>query len=149
MIAALLAVLTVLQTAAPATAPPKATSAEIVSIRRMFKEELVAVMWLHADREGRLEMESIEPMAIPFRITRHARPIADGVWVQLLSGRLEPLAAYRAAPPAPGDSCAMEVPLVPGTWYVVLTEHRGPDVEILARFEVGRRLAQIDAEWGG
>lgn len=148
MIGALLAVLTVLQTTPTGVPPSRATAAEVVSIRRVFSEEVVAVLWLHADRDGRLEMEGVEALAIPFRITRHARPTGDGVWVQLLSGQLKPLAAYRTTVPAPGSTCALEVPLVRGAWWVLLTEHHGDTVRILARFKVAEDLAEIHARWG-
>ncbi len=118
-----------------------------VAVHTLFLADAGAMMWLHGAEDG-IELEDIEPLWQPLRLHRHPAPDGDGLWVELLSVKLELIGAYRSAVPAQGERCGIELPVVRGTWWVMLLEHDGKETTILGRFEVGPQLMQLVKEHG-
>ncbi len=146
----LLAVLAPLQQEAPETRAPRSqvpNQDRLVAVHTLFLAEAGAMMWLHGTEDG-VELEKIEPLWQPFRLHRHPAPVGDGLWVELLSVKLELIGAYRSAVPAKGERCGVELPVVRGTWWVMVLEHDQNKTTILGRFEVGPQLIKLVKEHG-
>lgn len=124
----------------PAVAAPE--TPQIVAVRRLFKADAGVLLWIRSDEQG-LRLEQMEALWQPLEIEQFSEPMGDGIWVELLTHRLELMAAYRGTVPAPGEACALELPAVRGTWFVLLVERRGDETRILGQLEVGRELAKL------
>ena len=146
----LLLVLALLQTVAPRPAPiPPGTKdgGQPIGFHVLFDTRSVALLWLDGTESGP-RLRSIEPLPETFRAWRFPAPVGDGTWVELLDGRMQPIGAYRSAVPAPGERCALEVPVIRGTWWVVLLRKSGGETRVLAQFQVGPEFARIASRFG-
>lgn len=149
MIPSALLVLALLQNAHPGI-PPVRTDGKtgpVISVRALIKTSSVAALWLEGGETGP-KLVSVEPLPGEFRAWRYSQPLGDGTWVELLDGRMRPLAAYRAVVPAPGERCALEVPIVRGAWWVLILERTGGETRVLAQYQVGPQLARIASRLG-
>jgi len=127
---------------------PSASSPEgqkVIAVRKLFAAEAGVLLWLRAD-DDTVRLEGMEPLWQPLRIERFPEPIGDGIWVELLSHRLELMAAFRGTVPPPGGVCGLELPVLRGTWFVLLIERRGDETRILGQIEVGPKLMRLVEE---
>ncbi len=118
-----------------------------IGVHLLFDTRSVALLWLEGTADGP-KLRSVEGLPGEFRAWRYPVPVGDGTWVELLDGRMQPIGAYRSAVPAPGERCALEVPVVGGTWWVVLLRKSGGKVRVLAQYQVGPDLARIASRFG-
>lgn len=149
MMVSVLLALALLQSAHPGIPPVRTDSktGPVISVRALIKTSSVAALWLEGGERGP-KLLSVEPLPGEFRAWRYPQPLGDGTWVELLDGRMRPLMAYRAVLPAPGERCALEVPLVRGAWWVLILAREGGTTRVLAQYQVGPQLARIASRFG-
>jgi len=146
-----LLVMALLQHAASGVPPVPPGTRDVgvpVGFHLLFDADSVALLWLEGAREGP-RLRSIEAFPGHFRAWRFPTPVGDGVWVELLDGRMQPIGAYRAAIPPEGEVCGLEVPVIKGTWWVVLLERRDGRTRVLGQYQVGPDFARIASRFGG
>ncbi len=149
MLPSVLVALALLQTP-PSGIPPLRTDPKtgpVIAFHQVFMTSSVAALWLEGGEQGP-RLVSVEPLPGEFQTRRYPEPVGDGTWVELLNGKMQLMAAYRGAVPPPGGLCAVEVPIVKGTWWVLLIERGGGETTILGQYEVGPDLARIASRLG-
>ncbi len=118
-----------------------------IAVHLLFDSHSAALLWLEGTEQGP-RLESIEAFPYHFRAWRYPQPVGDGTWVVLLDGRMQPIGAYRSAVPPAGQRCGLEVPVVKGTWWVVLLERRDGRTHVLGQYQVGPDFARIASRFG-
>lgn len=106
---------------------------------------LGATLWLAGGEDGPVVV-SVVPIWRDTVETSRPADGGDGVWVELLSARLELLGRFPTALPEPGELCALAIPVLDTTWWVIVVERRGSQTRTLARFQLGAKLSQTPAE---
>lgn len=112
-------------------------------VRSLYAAPGGAVVWLDRPDAEQVTAGAVEPWLAPIELERYREPQGDGVWVQMLSAQMRPLGAFRAALPPPGGRCALVLPVVRGTWWLLVLQHQGDDTHILGQLEVGPQLAVL------
>lgn len=149
MLAPVLVALALLQTAPPGIPPVRTDpkTGPVIAFHQVFMTSSVAALWLEGGEQGP-RLVSVEPLPGEFQARRYPEPVGDGTWVELLNGKMQLMAAYRGAVPPPGERCALEVPIVKGTWWVLILQRRGTVTKILGQYDVGPDLARIASRLG-
>ncbi|MCP4896826.1 MAG: hypothetical protein GY906_07605 [bacterium] len=98
-------------------------------------------MLLNGGREG-VELVSTKMVWQPMQMPAPPAAAGDGVWVEILSARLELLARVPAGLPAKGETCFIKVPVPRGTWWALIVRRESDETEILARIQVGVQIAK-------
>jgi hypothetical protein len=149
MLPSLLVALALAQTPPPGIPPVRSDpkTGPVIAFHQVFMTSSVVALWLEGGEQGP-SLVSVEPLFGEFQTRRYPEPVGDGTWVELLNGKMQLMAAYRGAVPPPGERCAVEVPIVKGTWWVLIVERRSETTKILGQYEVGPDLARIASRLG-
>jgi len=113
-----------------------------VEIHELFSAPNGAVLSVLNGQRG-YELGRVDPLPVPITMWRSAVPMGPGTWIELLTREYVNMGAFRSPFPAPGERCGIEVPLLPGTWWVLLLHQVNNQNQVLARFEVGPKLARL------
>lgn len=119
----------------------------VVSVHELFRSQTGVVVLMRRTEEG-VAAGRIDPLPVPLTVWRYPEPLGDGTWVELLNRRSRNLGAYRAAVPEGPGWCGVELPLVPGTWWVLVIRLEDGENRILGRFLLGPKLARLAAAAG-
>ncbi len=119
--------------------------ARAVEIHELFTAKNGAVLWILNGTHG-FDLGRVEPLPVPITVWRSEVPMGEGTWIEFLTRTYLNMGAFRTAVPAPGERCGIEIPILPGTWWVILINQVDGQNRVLGRFEVGPRLARLAQE---
>ncbi|HHQ48133.1 MAG TPA: hypothetical protein ENK19_04535 [Acidobacteria bacterium] len=139
----LVGLLTGAATWAGAAGRPKVVHPQVLSYHEVVSTKAGAIVGLTRDSRGVFHLGRFLPFREPLKMWIFPEPMGDGTWIQLLSRGLRPLITFRAAVPAPGSSCGVEVPLIRGAWWMLIYQDDGGMRRLVAHLQVGPRLAQV------
>jgi len=122
---------------------PKVVHPQILAYHELLATKAGAILWLTRDRRGAFHLDEVSPLRQSLSLWRYPEPMGDGTWIQLMNRELRSLGAFRAAVPAPGSSCGIEVPLVRGTWWLLVFDQHEGQRRLVAHLEIGRQLAML------
>ncbi len=138
----LLSIAVLLAATAGAGRPP-VVHPQVLSIHDVLATPAGVIVWLERDESGAFRLGEVLPLRQPLRLWRYPEPMGDGTWIELMTRQQHPLGTFRAAIPAPGSSCGIEVPLVRGAWWLLIFDEHNGMRRLLAHLEVGRELAYV------
>lgn len=116
--------------------------ARAIEIHEVFSAPSGAILSVFNGSRG-LELGRVDPLPVPVTTWRSAVPMGPGTWVELLTREYVLMGAFRSPVPGPDERCGIEIPLLPGTWWVILINQVDNQNRVLARFEVGPKLARL------
>jgi len=122
--------------------PRGATPTSAVFVHELFHSQKGAVVLMR--RNGRaVDAGRVDLLPASVTVWRYPEPLGEGTWVELLTREYRNLGAFRAAVPEGPDWCGVELPLVPGTWWVLVVRQVGGQNRLLGRFRLGPKLMRL------